>query len=225
MMSSLMPSLKYSCSRSRLMLAKGRTTIEGRSGSDGATEAAAASVAPAATSPAGPSSSDRERNVRVAWSDSGNGASGPAGAVKDLSRCILRTSTSATTMATPIETISARISTPPGHTSPACGISKYRNAAANQCSGPNPVNATTVPTAAQEVTFLAAPTQIGRIKRPNCGAMFAIRIVGPKPAAPDLVRDRPPRKGYARYDFTRATEGSAVVCRRARRDGMASGAQ
>src|SRR6516165_1844844 len=161
MMSSLIPSLKYSCSRSRLMLANGRTTIEGRSGSDGATEGVAASVVRAAASPAGPSSSGRDRGVRIAWSDCGNGASGPAGAVAALSRCILRTSTSTTTMATPTETISARISTHPGHASPACGISKYRNAAANQCSGPNPVNATTVPTAAQEVTFLAAPTQIG----------------------------------------------------------------
>src|SRR3954454_24351359 len=99
MMSSLMPSLKYSWSTSRLMLANGRTTIEGRSGSDGPTEGIAASVARAATSLAGPSCPARDCSVRIIWSDCGDCPSAPAGGVTVFSRCILRTSTSATTMA------------------------------------------------------------------------------------------------------------------------------
>src|SRR6266852_2544259 len=180
MMSSVMPSLKYSCSRSRLKLANGRTTIEGRSGKEGATEGVAASVALAATWPGGLSPPDRDRNDSITWPDCGNGASAPAGPFTVLSRCILRTSTSTTMMATPTETISARISSHEGHTSPACGISTYRNAAANQCSGPNPVNATIIPSATQDVRFLAATTQMCRIKRPRCGGMSATTMIQSK---------------------------------------------
>ena len=48
MMSSLMPSEKYSCSGSPLMLVNGSTAMAGRSGSGNAVGAASAALAPAA---------------------------------------------------------------------------------------------------------------------------------------------------------------------------------
>jgi hypothetical protein len=51
---------------------------------------------------------------------------------------------------------------------------------------PNPVNATIVPTATHDVRFLAKATQMCRIKLPSWGAMFAMRMVQSKRAAPQI---------------------------------------
>jgi hypothetical protein len=45
-----------------------------------------------------------------------------------------------------------------------------------------------VPTATQDVRFLATVTQMCRVKDPSRGAMFAMRMVQSKRAAPDLVQ-------------------------------------
>src|SRR6516225_10141161 len=70
-----------------------------------------------------------------------------------------------------------------------------------------------VPTATQDVRFLATATHMGRISPPNCGAMFAMRMVQSR-RAPDLVLGRSPRKGRAPLDFVRKSappESSTMI--------------
>src|ERR1700730_3575971 len=52
-----------------------------------------------------------------------------------------------------------------------------------------------VPTATEDVRFLATATQMCRTKRPNCGARFAMRMVQSKTCRPRSSSRRPDSKG------------------------------